>query len=99
MVDNYTLSLHDALPIYHRAPFCRTREREHRERERATGGRHRQSRARARRSEEHTSALQSPCNIVCRRLREKKNKYKVKIRITRQAYISAARRIDVYDRV
>src|SRR5688500_20099350 len=28
--------------------------------------------ARVRRSEEHTSELQSPCNIVCRRLLEKK---------------------------
>src|SRR5256885_6502440 len=27
------------------------------------------------RSEEHTSELQSPCNIVCRLLLEKKNKY------------------------
>src|SRR5256885_7663873 len=29
---------------------------------------------RQRRSEEHTSELQSPCNIVCRLLLEKKNK-------------------------
>src|ERR1039457_1538134 len=29
----------------------------------------------AQRSEEHTSELQSPCNIVCRLLLEKKNKY------------------------
>src|SRR5688500_19502633 len=29
----------------------------------------------ARRSEEHTSELQSPCNLVCRLLLEKKNKY------------------------
>src|SRR5688500_19777999 len=28
-----------------------------------------------RRSEEHTSELQSPCNIVCRLLLEKKNDY------------------------
>src|SRR5256885_10999418 len=27
------------------------------------------------RSEEHTSELQSPCNLVCRLLLEKKNKY------------------------
>src|SRR5688500_19785277 len=31
------------------------------------------------RSEEHTSELQSPCNIVCRLLLEKKNKIKNKI--------------------
>src|SRR5256885_13333958 len=30
--------------------------------------------ARCRRSEEHTSELQSPCNLVCRLLLEKKNK-------------------------
>src|SRR5256885_7120656 len=29
--------------------------------------------ARGRRSEEHTSELQSPCNLVCRLLLEKKN--------------------------
>src|SRR2546426_5581663 len=31
----------------------------------------------ARRSEEHTSELQSPCNLVCRLLLEKKKKQKV----------------------
>src|SRR5256885_3860264 len=30
---------------------------------------------RQRRSEEHTSELQSPCNLVCRLLLEKKKKY------------------------
>src|SRR3989454_7320747 len=30
--------------------------------------------AQVRRSEEHTSELQSPCNLVCRLLLEKKNK-------------------------
>src|SRR5256885_8794366 len=29
------------------------------------------------RSEEHTSELQSPCNLVCRLLLEKKKKYKL----------------------
>src|SRR5256885_3262252 len=29
----------------------------------------------AKRSEEHTSELQSPCNLVCRLLLEKKNKH------------------------
>src|SRR5256885_8142202 len=32
------------------------------------------ARLRARRSEEHTSELQSPCNLVCRLLLEKKKK-------------------------
>src|SRR2546426_8549553 len=31
------------------------------------------------RSEEHTSELQSPCNLVCRLLLEKKKKYKITI--------------------
>src|SRR5256885_7589443 len=34
-------------------------------------------RGRAGRSEEHTSELQSPCNLVCRLLLEKKKKKKV----------------------
>src|SRR2546426_9398982 len=34
-----------------------------------------------RRSEEHTSELQSPCNLVCRLLLEKKKKKKTKDRI------------------
>src|SRR2546426_9090435 len=33
----------------------------------------------AQRSEEHTSELQSPCNLVCRLLLEKKKKIKEKI--------------------
>src|SRR2546426_8017610 len=33
------------------------------------------NRATPRRSEEHTSELQSPCNLVCRLLLEKKKKY------------------------
>src|SRR5256885_9776384 len=60
----YTLSLHDALPISARereglrAPDPqRPRWRDH---------------PRLARSEEHTSELQSPCNLVCRLLLEKK---------------------------
>src|SRR5256885_7623438 len=34
------------------------------------------------RSEEHTSELQSPCNLVCRLLLEKKKKKKKNIKIT-----------------
>src|SRR5256885_13004841 len=47
-------------------------------------------RARARRSEEHTSELQSPCNLVCRLLLEKKKytalpaQHNYTIRILRQ---------------
>src|SRR5256885_6821182 len=72
----YTLSLHDALPI------CTTGGR------RCTGpgpvratglsrirtvrGQGPGTSRRDRRSEEHTSELQSPCNLVCRLLLEKK---------------------------
>src|SRR5256885_10976395 len=60
----YTLSLHDALPICLHRPLLRR-----------SG--HRAQTARcaraAHRSEEHTSELQSPCNLVCRLLLEKKN--------------------------
>src|SRR5574337_350858 len=57
----YTLSLHDALPISP-GSFCR-------------GPRHAAGMAMASlawRSEEHTSELQSPLNLVCRLLLEKK---------------------------
>src|SRR5256885_11938568 len=79
----YTLSLHDALPILKRrrdivcwfmsrsscrprwssSPIARTG------RPCRQGRRHPERR---RRSEEHTSELQSPCNLVCRLLLEKK---------------------------
>src|SRR5438105_7236828 len=61
----YTLSLHDALPIYgdridakRRRPGCR-----------GLGARRRRLR-----SEEHTSELQSRVDLVCRLLLEKKKK-------------------------
>src|SRR6478735_12583146 len=57
----YTLSLHDALPIC--GPRCRW----------PRGAAPWCSPAGVRRSEEHTSELQSPCNLVCRLLLEKKN--------------------------
>src|SRR5438477_4777528 len=66
----YTLSLHDALPIYHRRPSLRAA---------SAAGRWRLTEATARaaplwhqRSEEHTSELQSHVNLVCRLLLEKK---------------------------
>src|SRR2546429_5904141 len=72
----YTLSLHDALPIYGpdhigqhgihwRAPDCGRRL------PRSSG---------LRRSEEHTSELQSPLQLVCRLLLEKKKKTGDRIR-------------------
>src|SRR2546426_4599912 len=84
----YTLSLHDALPICSTTArasrsttspsrrcrskrcwsiFCASATR--------SPGR---STSRAR-SEEHTSELQSPCNLVCRLLLEKKKKNKKKV--------------------
>src|ERR1039457_5761749 len=59
----YTLSLHDALPI-----SCRPRSQLGR-----VGARWPGRRMNTPRSEEHTSELQSPCNLVCRLLLEKKN--------------------------
>src|SRR5688572_32071323 len=68
----YTLSLHDALPIWPRTP-------------RTSSGRARSATSASarcwsaasgrcgRRSEEHTSELQSQSNLVCRLLLEKKN--------------------------
>src|SRR5256885_11915450 len=52
-----------------------TEKREHRRLERADGLRRRRAGAREHRSEEHTSELQSPCNLVCRLLLEKKKQY------------------------
>src|SRR5256886_5325271 len=75
----YTLSLHDALPIY-RGAAPRSNPRRSRRRERArprtdapAGKRTPWARSRAAtRSEEHTSELQSQSNLVCRLLLEKK---------------------------
>src|ERR1039457_1157345 len=58
----YTLSLHDALPIFFTCCGCWSISfKPH--------GHHFD--ARHARSEEHTSELQSPCNLVCRLLLEK----------------------------
>src|SRR5256885_4838110 len=63
----YTLSLHDALPI------CSIRRQQFRQP--AFLLRHTDNVAKKfQRSEEHTSELQSPCNLVCRLLLEKKKK-------------------------
>src|SRR5438552_18944452 len=65
----YTLSLHDALPIYRGkgAPSS----------DRCRMAILRREKAR-RRSEEHTSELQSPDHLVCRLLLEKKKKWAMK---------------------
>src|SRR5256885_7096669 len=74
----YTLSLHDALPIFRggraalRARDSRTPGAIPRGAGRDVAARRARRRHRPRRSEEHTSELQSPCNLVCRLLLEKK---------------------------
>src|SRR5256885_16673962 len=65
----YTLSLHDALPIY---PARRSGMSLWMNAQPAAGW------IRRGRSEEHTSELQSPCNLVCRLLLEKKKKKRKK---------------------
>src|SRR5256885_7099751 len=71
----YTLSLHDALPISDRRLRGRRRPagRLADAAAPAAGGEDRRDPATDPRSEEHTSELQSPCNLVCRLLLEKKN--------------------------
>src|SRR5437588_1196683 len=63
----YTLSLHDALPIW-----CSHDPRPTATRDRTSGGRTRS------RSEEHTSELQSHSDLVCRLLLEKKKTKKLR---------------------
>mgnify|MGYP000400754766 CR=1 FL=1 len=69
----YTLSLHDALPIsafsYAASAFCANGTDPSPTITGTAGGAFTST---AGRSEEHTSELQSPCNIVCRLLLEKK---------------------------
>src|SRR5256885_9621860 len=80
----YTLSLHDALPIFRRRPAPRVdlqrvvylgRFKPVDDAKCSPGHNHLprgEISAPTRRSEEHTSELQSPCNLVCRLLLEKK---------------------------
>src|SRR5438093_4298093 len=74
----YTLSLHDALPIYRPAPSCGSTcaraIRPPAARRRPPACRHETTRGEGSRSEEHTSELQSLTNLVCRLLLEKKKK-------------------------
>src|SRR5688500_20042609 len=91
---SYTLSLHDALPIYgarREVPDDAHGHEEARRRSGAGGARHHEEdrpgadvpagpaplggRDGVARSEEHTSELQSPCNLVCRLLLEKKKQH------------------------
>src|SRR5205807_8462114 len=82
----YTLSLHDALPICQPRilnslcpyPLAGIAARTCRGRGQKFHHRLNSSAPRLQRSEEHTSELQSPCNLVCRLLLEKKKKKKKK---------------------
>src|SRR5256885_9200762 len=65
----YTLSLHDALPICG-GTVAATYTKGKSSVEKLVSG----ARCFGNRSEEHTSELQSPCNLVCRLLLEKKKK-------------------------
>src|SRR5256885_4743292 len=77
----YTLSLHDALPIYYQPAHPDLKVTESKIRYAvlcygvplriAEDPNHKEP---GLRSEEHTSELQSPCNLVCRLLLEKKKK-------------------------
>src|SRR6516225_11954086 len=68
----YTLSLHDALPIRCRGKPMPTPIRSSR------------TRPSRRRSEEHTSELQSHVNLVCRLLLEKKNTQPTTVLLVKQ---------------
>src|SRR2546426_7405430 len=80
----YTLSLHDALPICSRGGENGDDHRQRRDGEgrsvlphdRKEGHPRAEYFHRKSRSEEHTSELQSPCNLVCRLLLEKKKNTK-----------------------
>src|SRR5256885_3401899 len=56
----------------HTCPTVRSAARRSRSCAKSSPGRRLGAAARASRSEEHTSELQSPCNLVCRLLLEKK---------------------------
>src|SRR5256885_9731483 len=74
----YTLSLHDALPICKEPSPNNTSGNAPADGGEASSGTHADDgagdgvRGAHGRSEEHTSELQSPCNLVCRLLLEKK---------------------------
>src|SRR5256885_16262485 len=77
----YTLSLHDALPIcsLSRLPDCVNIRGSCAA---VSGLKERRASSRlvdSARSEEHTSELQSPCNLVCRLLLEKKKRNELRL--------------------
>src|SRR2546430_6687764 len=70
----YTLSLHDALPIFAGSGFGGHFDQRHAALERKRQELRDFGAAQRPRSEEHTSELQSQSNLVCRLLLEKKKK-------------------------
>src|SRR2546425_8861688 len=87
----YTLSLHDALPIFVLTPSSRLWMHDAERADRAASRvdqRHAGVRRHQARSEEHTSELQSLAYLVCRLLLEKKKK---KINDNKVLYISVSR--------
>src|SRR5438477_8954720 len=75
----YTLSLHDALPIFSSALAIISSSRCGTSGFNCTTGRGARFRMASKRSEEHTSELQSHVNLVCRLLLEKKNNQSVTV--------------------
>src|SRR5690242_21437060 len=71
----YTLSLHDALPVFQRRQLARAAGNRARERRLAArlGGVREARHGRLHRSEEHTTALQAHVKLVCRLSPEKTN--------------------------
>src|SRR5256885_10726926 len=78
----YTLSLHDALPIYVDKKPQLAREagiKNYGTTVVQIGAKREEAKSTSEeRSEEHTSELQSPCNLVCRLLLEKKKKQRTR---------------------
>src|SRR5256885_3030729 len=82
----YTLSLHDALPIYAKVRRGRRRPKPSPTQDSTPSSRV----PRSERSEEHTSELQSPCNLVCRLLLEKKTREAVRISVRSAGFSAVA---------
>src|SRR5215213_11696054 len=74
----YTLSLHDALPISFASSSSNRRQRISRNPVDCDASTRSKARRRGRRSEEHTSELQSLTNLVCRLLLEKKKNQQIR---------------------
>src|SRR5256885_9933281 len=86
----YTLSLHDALPIFLAQRRFGARARRDVD-DGADQPGHLAARVAVGRSEEHTSELQSPCNIVCRLLLDKRRPAGLAHRLAAQPAAPGAR--------